>query len=53
LYCEIYWFISDHLGTPRLIAERTGSLTGIKRNDYLPFGEELFAGTGGRSGLQG
>ena len=27
--------------------EQTGSLTGVTRHDYLPFGEELFAGTGG------
>jgi RHS repeat-associated protein len=25
----------------------------VKRHDYLPFGEELFAGTGGRTILQG
>ena len=39
LYREIYWLVSDHLGTARMILERTGSLAGIKRNDYLPFGE--------------
>jgi RHS repeat-associated protein len=32
-----------------MIADQTGSLAGIKRHDYLPFGEELFAGTGGRT----
>jgi hypothetical protein len=40
---EINWLISDHLGTPRMIAERTGRLEGIKRNDYLPFGESANA----------
>ena len=52
LYREIYWLISDHLGTPRMIAERTGSLAGLKRNDYLPFGESANA-LGGRATTQG
>lgn len=50
---EVQWLISDHLGTPRMIADHTGSLSGVKRHDYLPFGEEIFAGTGGRTSLQG
>ncbi len=41
---RINWLVADHLGTPRMIADQTGSLAGIKRHDYLPFGEELFAG---------
>ena len=45
----VQWLVSDELGTPRMIADKTGSLAGIKRHDYLPFGEELFAGTGNRS----
>jgi len=49
LYREVLWLTPDQLGTPRMIAERTGSLAGIKRHDYLPFGEELFAGQGGRT----
>ena len=53
LYRETLWLIADHLGTPRMIAERTGSLSGIRRHDYLPFGEEIFAGTGGRTSAQG
>ena len=52
LYREIFWLISDHLGTPRMIAERTGSLAGLKRNDYLPFGESANA-LGGRATTQG
>jgi RHS repeat-associated protein len=28
-------------------------LAGVKRHDYLPFGEELFAGTGGRTPTMG
>jgi RHS repeat-associated protein len=53
LYREVLWLVPDQLGTPRMIAERTGSLAGIKRHDYLPFGEELFASTGGRTTAQG
>jgi RHS repeat-associated protein len=36
-----------------MVADKTGSLSGIKRHDYLPFGEELFAGSGGRTTAQG
>jgi RHS repeat-associated protein len=50
---DIKWLISDHLGTPRMIIDRTGSLANVKRHDYLPFGEELLAGTGGRTLAQG
>lgn len=53
LYREILWLTADHLGTPRMISERSGSLAGIKRHDYLPFGEELPAGQGGRATTQG
>jgi RHS repeat-associated protein len=49
----ISWLVTDHLGTPRMIADQTGSLAGITRHDYLPFGEELYSGTGGRTGNQG
>jgi len=50
---HIQWLVTDHLGTPRIIADLTGSLAGIKRHDYLPFGEELGAGVGGRTAGQG
>jgi len=32
-----------------MIIDQTGTLANIKRHDYLPFGEELFAPAGGRS----
>lgn len=49
---KIQWLVSDHLGTPRMVIDQTGSSSNVKRHDYLPFGEELFAGAGGRtSGL--
>src|SRR5260370_3613384 len=44
----IRWLVSDQLGTPRMIFDQTGSIANVSRHDYLPFGEELFAGTGGR-----
>ena len=40
-------------GTPRMVLDQTGSLTPLKRHDYLPFGEELFAPTSGRTAAQG
>ena len=33
--------------------DQTGDLANMTRHDYLPFGEELFAPTGGRSTAQG
>jgi RHS repeat-associated protein len=50
---DIEWLVTDHLGTPRMVADATGTLTSIKRHDYLPFGEELFAGQCGRTSQQG
>jgi len=50
---HIQWLVTDHLGTPRIIADLSGSLVGIKRHDYLPFGEEIGAGVGGRITGQG
>lgn len=50
---QVNWLVADHLGTPRMIADQTGNLVGIKRHDYLPFGEEIGAGIGGRTTSQG
>ena len=50
---NVEWLITDHLGTPRMVLDQTGSLANMKRHDYLPFGEELFAPTGGRTVAQG
>jgi RHS repeat-associated protein len=49
----VQWLISDHLGTPRMILDQSGSLANMKRHDYLPFGEELVAPTSSRSAAQG
>jgi RHS repeat-associated protein len=40
---EIFWLVTDQLGTPRMMFDQTGSLATMKRHDYLPFGEELGA----------
>jgi len=47
------WLVTDALGTPRMIADQTGSLGGMKRRDYLPFGEEILAGVGHRQPTNG
>ena len=50
---EINWLVPDHLGTPRIILDQTGSFANVRRHDYLPFGEELSAGAGGRNTTMG
>ncbi|MEP7341607.1 MAG: RHS repeat-associated core domain-containing protein, partial [Acidobacteriota bacterium] len=53
---SVKWLVSDHLGTPRIIVDTAGSLTNVRRHDYLPFGEELtpvMAGGTLRSGGNG
>jgi hypothetical protein len=53
LYREANWLVADQLGTPRIVVSKSGSLSSVKRHDYLPFGEEIYAGTGGRTTTQG
>ena len=36
-----------------MVFDQSGSLATMSRHDYLPFGEELFVGTGGRTAAQG
>jgi RHS repeat-associated protein len=50
---QVKWLVPDHLGTPRIILDQTGAFANLKRHDYLPFGEELPAGTGGRTAAMG
>src|SRR5207302_9907029 len=50
---DIRWLVTDQLGTPRMIFDQSGSLSSVSRHDYLPYGEELFADTGGRTTTQG
>jgi RHS repeat-associated protein len=46
---KLNWLVTDQLGTPRMIVDKTGTLAGVSRHDYLPFGEELSAGQGSRT----
>jgi RHS repeat-associated protein len=50
---NVHWLVADHLGTPRMIVDQTGTLANLKRHDYLPFGEELFGGTAQTPGAGG
>jgi RHS repeat-associated protein len=50
---DVEWLVADQVGTARVVLDQSGSLSGVKRHDYLPFGEELYAGSGGRTTLQG
>jgi RHS repeat-associated protein len=47
------WLVTDALGTPRIIANQTGSPAGVERRDILPFGEEILAGIGHRQPTTG
>jgi RHS repeat-associated protein len=47
---QLKWLVTDHLGSTRMEANRSGSLATIRRHDYLPFGEELVASTGTQRG---
>ncbi|MGH9971927.1 MAG: RHS repeat-associated core domain-containing protein [Pyrinomonadaceae bacterium] len=38
---NLNWVVGDHLGTPRMVFDKSGTLAATKRHDYLPFGEEL------------
>ncbi|HEY8185434.1 MAG TPA: RHS repeat-associated core domain-containing protein [Pyrinomonadaceae bacterium] len=46
---DLKWLVTDQLGTPRIVFDKTGALATAKRHDYLPFGEELSAMQGARS----
>jgi RHS repeat-associated protein len=50
---ETRWHIRDDLGTGRIALDQTGSLANVRRNDYLPFGEELTGGVAGRTAARG
>jgi RHS repeat-associated protein len=48
--CDVArWIVADHLGTPRMEVDPSGSLSTMRRHDYLPFGEELLVGMGNGS----
>ena len=41
------YVVTDHLGSTRLVADGAGAVKGL--HDYLPFGEEIYNGVGGRT----
>lgn len=41
---KLNWLVTDNLGTPRIVVDKTGNFSGVSRHDYLPFGEELTVG---------
>ena len=43
------YLVADHLGSTRMSMDASASSNSIRRYDYLPFGEEIWAGTDGRS----
>jgi RHS repeat-associated protein len=45
------YLTNDHLGSPRILTDQNGQV--ISRRDFLPFGEEIQSGTGGRNSAQG
>lgn len=47
------WLVTDQLGTPRMVLGESGTLADVGRHDYLPFGEEITSGIGGRTTAQG
>lgn len=52
----VKWLVTDQLGTPRMVVDKSGDLggaNGIVRHDYLPFGEEISAGVGIRNSSSG
>ncbi|HEY9402028.1 MAG TPA: RHS repeat-associated core domain-containing protein, partial [Pyrinomonadaceae bacterium] len=42
---------ADHLGSPRVVTDSVGGV--VSRHDYMAFGEEIQAGTAGRTGSDG
>jgi len=50
---EYEYVTADHLGSPRAWTGSDSNLIAGGRHDYLPFGEELFAGVGTRATDQG
>jgi RHS repeat-associated protein len=49
--CLTCYLSYDHLGTTRLVTNVSGQV--VSRHDYLPFGEEIPSGVGGRDGTWG
>jgi RHS repeat-associated protein len=50
---NINWLVTDQLGTPRMMFDKSGALATTKRHDYLPFGEDLSSVSGLRFSVVG
>ncbi len=48
---KISFLTNDHLGSPRITTDSLGKV--VSRRDFMPFGEEIQSGTGGRTTAQG
>src|SRR5262249_47894831 len=48
---SINYTTTDHLGSPRVITNQLGDV--VSRRDFMPFGEEVYAGIGARTGSTG
>ncbi len=48
--CVTCYLSYDHLGSVRMVTDQNGNV--VSRHDYLPYGEEIANGTGGRLGNQ-
>jgi hypothetical protein len=49
--CTTCYLSLDHLGSTRLVTDQAANI--VARHDYLPFGEEIAANTGGRDSTFG
>jgi RHS repeat-associated protein len=49
--CTTCYLSADHLGSTRMVTDAQGQV--VSRHDYLPFGEEIPAGNGGRTAQWG
>jgi RHS repeat-associated protein len=49
--CHTCFLSTDHLGSTRLVTDENGNT--VSRHDYIPFGEEIAANTGGRDSTFG
>ena len=49
--CHTCFLSTDHLGSTRLVTDENGNT--VSRHDYIPFGEEMQANSGGRDGTFG
>ncbi len=49
LPCTTCYMMADHLGSTRVMMDQNGTAVSGGCHDYLPFGEEIYSGVGGRA----